>query len=308
MDKPFKTIDEQIDILQSRGMTVDADASRILEREGYYSVVNGYKDLFIDKEATRARGEDAYLDGTHFNDLYALFCFDRNLRMTMMRYFAMAEATLKTVCSYRFASKHSDQLYAYTDPCNYRDDRAYKGRINRLVGDFNRALGKDPQHPPKEKDYMQHYLKNHDEVPIWVILRYMTFGQAFKFFEFQTGKVRSDIAKTYSELYSETHTKPYKVHDRKLRLVYDHVKDFRNICAHEERLYCARVAPSHDISLKNVIDDLGLVLSRQDDFKMVSEVVELLQGIANSIGPAKLREIMMMMGVESLDNIFTIRE
>lgn len=44
MDKPFKTIGEQVKILRSRGVSTDEDTATILLREGYYSVVNGAKD------------------------------------------------------------------------------------------------------------------------------------------------------------------------------------------------------------------------------------------------------------------------
>ena len=51
MDKPFKSIDEQIAILDSRGVETDSDTAAALMREGYYSIVNGYKDPFIDRDA-----------------------------------------------------------------------------------------------------------------------------------------------------------------------------------------------------------------------------------------------------------------
>ena len=47
MDKPFKTIGEQLEILASRGVTITPDAEEALLREGYYSIVNGYKDLYL---------------------------------------------------------------------------------------------------------------------------------------------------------------------------------------------------------------------------------------------------------------------
>ena len=48
--KEFKTYDEQIQLLKSRGLTfVDEDfAKEKLEEENYYSIINGYKDLFLD--------------------------------------------------------------------------------------------------------------------------------------------------------------------------------------------------------------------------------------------------------------------
>ncbi len=59
MDKPFKTIDEQIAILEARGMEVGASAYEALSREGCYSVVNGYKDLFLDARQSGEKGGDA---------------------------------------------------------------------------------------------------------------------------------------------------------------------------------------------------------------------------------------------------------
>lgn len=43
--KEFKTIAEQIHILETRGMRIGEEASTILLRENYYSIVNGYKDV-----------------------------------------------------------------------------------------------------------------------------------------------------------------------------------------------------------------------------------------------------------------------
>ncbi len=39
--KPFLTIQEQVDLLRTRGMRVDDETPGVLMREGYYSIVNG---------------------------------------------------------------------------------------------------------------------------------------------------------------------------------------------------------------------------------------------------------------------------
>lgn len=51
---------------------------RILEQENYYNVINGYKSLFLEREATDVLDEK-YKEGTTFNEVYALYCFDRYL-------------------------------------------------------------------------------------------------------------------------------------------------------------------------------------------------------------------------------------
>lgn len=71
--KPYRSVDEQLRILRSRGMAVDAGAGHVLRREGYYPIVNGYKDLFLDRKACLTAGDDRYGTGARFDDLYALF-------------------------------------------------------------------------------------------------------------------------------------------------------------------------------------------------------------------------------------------
>ena len=63
-DRPFLTIDEQVERLKTRGLSVDDETPSILLREGYYSIVNGYKTPFIDAEATEKAGDDRYNSGT----------------------------------------------------------------------------------------------------------------------------------------------------------------------------------------------------------------------------------------------------
>lgn len=43
--KEFKTIAVQIHVLETRGMRIGEEASTILLRENYYSIVNDYKDI-----------------------------------------------------------------------------------------------------------------------------------------------------------------------------------------------------------------------------------------------------------------------
>lgn len=111
--KPYRSVDEQLRILRSRGMAVDAGAGHVLRREGYYPIVNGYKDLFLDRKACLTAGDDRYGTGARFDDLYALFLFDRELRELLFSAITRAEAALKAVCA------HDERCY-----CARYDGRA----------------------------------------------------------------------------------------------------------------------------------------------------------------------------------------
>ena len=61
----------QVALLERRGLSF-ADKGRAEEfllRENYYAVVNGYKDAFIDRQATNLALDDRYAQGTSFEDL-----------------------------------------------------------------------------------------------------------------------------------------------------------------------------------------------------------------------------------------------
>ena len=97
--KPYRSVDEKLRILRSRGMAVDAGAGHVLRREGYYPIVNGYKDLFLDRKACLTAGDDRYGTGARFDDLYALFLFDRELRELLFSAITRAEAALTRTCT-----------------------------------------------------------------------------------------------------------------------------------------------------------------------------------------------------------------
>lgn len=82
---------------------------RILEKENYYSLINGYKDLFLQVDA---KGDpqlpEKYKNGTTFDEIYKLFCFDRDLRNTLLEYLLKFESNIKSKISYRFSEKYKE--------------------------------------------------------------------------------------------------------------------------------------------------------------------------------------------------------
>lgn len=50
--KEFKTYEEQTELLKTRGLKFENEEFDLnkLQEDNYYSIINGYKDLFLDKE------------------------------------------------------------------------------------------------------------------------------------------------------------------------------------------------------------------------------------------------------------------
>ena len=71
MLKPFTTFRQQLKILRGRNLIINngSKAIEILERENYYYLINGYKNIFLDTSSATEK----YQDGTTFEHIYSLF-------------------------------------------------------------------------------------------------------------------------------------------------------------------------------------------------------------------------------------------
>lgn len=114
---------------------------RILERENYYNVINGYKELFLASKAT-ATTDEVYKTGTTFDEVYALYNFDRELRNIYLKYLLKLENTFKTVIA-----RAADGSYTYGTNDAYAIAIMFvlllsKSDLNDFISSMRIAFGK----------------------------------------------------------------------------------------------------------------------------------------------------------------------
>ena len=81
--------------------------------------------------------------------------------------------------------------------------------------------------------------------------------------------------------------------------VYKPFKNFRNICAHDERLYCARPFGDNN-SFAQLATDLELLLTKQRHREFLQRVESLMLGLERDL-PGHAGQIFSAMGVVSID-------
>ncbi len=98
MEKIFKTIDEQIELLQSRKLNIKnkENAKEILLNNNYYYLINGYKDLFLNRNAKT----ETFYGGTTLEEIYSLYEFDRKIRIIFLEYILLIERKIDTYIAY----------------------------------------------------------------------------------------------------------------------------------------------------------------------------------------------------------------
>lgn len=109
--KPPLSIQEQLDLLQQRGLAIGdtANANRYLQRVGYYRLM-GY--LYTQ----RMPGSDNFRDQATFEEAVSLYEFDRALRDLVMEAVGHIEVATRTVLTYHFA--HSYGAFGHLEPRN----------------------------------------------------------------------------------------------------------------------------------------------------------------------------------------------
>ncbi len=107
-NKPFRTHNQQLKILRKRGMDVPTNGQpkRILERENYCNLIDGYKDLFANPGMT-----ESYKPGTQFQEIVALYNFDFELRHALLKPILKIETHVKSRIAYRFSQQYGHDNY-----------------------------------------------------------------------------------------------------------------------------------------------------------------------------------------------------
>lgn len=312
--KEFKTHNSQLRILRSRGLVISngSTAKRVLEKENYYNVVNGYKEPFIKTKATD-KTDEVYLKGTEFNELKALYEFDRNIRIIYLKYLLKIENNIKSVIAYEFSKKYGYDNYLKVEnfdngPSNNKKELKRIARSNQL--DFNKDIKKiekiseekniaqitkligDIQQEiarqmTKHHQVVTHYMVNHGYIPLWVLVNVLTFGKITNFFYYLKEQDKKNISKYFSIDYMELH-KYMKISGLA-----------RNLCAHDERFYDIKFKNSlHTKSIKN-ISVLGLPRNADGSYKSgINDAFAIAIIIARLLKKSDVKEFISSMSKE----------
>lgn len=228
MLKEFKTIDEQIEILKNRGLVFDDEefAKEKLLETNYYNTINGYKKLFV---TTDVNGNDIFKNNAKYEELFYLSEFDRSMRTVYLENILKIENRLKTLVAYYFSEEYGHDNYLKIDnfdtlKTSSNKDEVVEKRIKNIQYLIS-SIQKEIADSIEKKDYINHYIMKHGYVPLWVLVNALSLGTISKFYEFMKQPLRVKIAKHFN------------VNEGDLCIYIKMLAFWRNLCAHDERLY-----------------------------------------------------------------------
>lgn len=215
--KEFKTIEEQLEILKEKGLIIE-DEERVkdlLLRENYF-FINGYRHIFL-----KTSKERKFIDGTKFEELYGLFTFDRNVRNILFKNLLIVENNLKSIFSYQLSKKYGFKEKDYLRVNNFTEDIAKSRQVDDVINKMKRQIRVNG----KQHSATLHYLTNYGYIPMWILVKVLSFGIISELFMILKCKDQKDISDFY------------KISEIDMSIFLPLMANYRNLCAHEDILY-----------------------------------------------------------------------
>ena len=226
--KDFKTLDEQIDILKSRGLLINNEthAKEYLLSQNYYNLINGYANFF-------PRSGENYTASTNFNEITSLYVFEREFKQTLLLAILEAETHLRSIFAYRFAEMYQNEPYAYLNIKCYEQNKILSA--TKTISNLSQTiLNHNKYH---KNGSIAHYVKKYNHVPIWVLINYVNFGELRHLLLHTKKDLQNNVAKDFTGFINQNipdNTEPFP--PETLNSFLDNMNEIRNICAHNNRL------------------------------------------------------------------------
>jgi len=215
--KTFKTLDEQIQILKTKGLVItDLEKTKnILLRENYF-FISGYRHLFM-----KSSKDNVFIPGTTFEELYAMFVFDRRIRNIFFKNLLIIENNIKSLISYELSKKYGFKESDYLNPKNFSKDPIKVRQVRDVLSKVKRQIRING----KQHSATMHYITNYGYIPLWILVKVLSFGIVGELYDILDDADQIDIAHVYN------------VDVETLVIYLSILSNYRNLCAHEDILY-----------------------------------------------------------------------
>ena len=262
MNKIFKTLDEQVHILQDKGMIIDdiEGAKEILLRENYF-FLNGYRTLFMKSLTDRH-----FVAGANFRELYGVFNFDRQMRNILFKNLLIVENNLKSILSYHLSKAYGIRENDYLNPNNFNNNPDKKKQVNDLISKMKRQIRSNAD----SHTATQHYSTRYGYIPLWIAVKVLSFGIVSELYLILKPSDQKEIASFFN------------VDAYELATYLPVLSNYRNLCAHEEILFDHHVQrPIGDTRFHQKLDipvlDNEYIYGKDDLFSLIIILKQLLR-------------------------------
>lgn len=226
-------------------------AKELLQSVGYFPLISGYKELF------RIPFTKKYKPETSFDEIAVLYQFDADLRSLFLKHLLQVERHIGNLIAHYFVEQYGISQSEYLNPTHYNNTARNRKTISVLMKKLYGAV------TSTDYAYINHYRTKYGNIPLWITTSVLTFGSLSKMYNVLTQSLRSKICRHFPE-----------VNQRQLERFLSVLTKYRNVCAHNDRLFTYRTVeqildtPLHS-KLNIPVQGNQYIYGKQDLFSVV---------------------------------------
>lgn len=243
------TVDEQIQLMRSRGMNVDEPLARQwLSSVSYYRLSGywyPYRVLPAPADPKNPQRADDFELGTAFAEVVALYEFDRKMRMLIYDGIERIEVALRARIGELLIAKGA---LSYKDPGFFRKEFQHKEWLKTAEKRVLRAK--------KRNHAIAHYASNYSDYPFWVLADVLDFSDISMLFDGLHVDDQRSISESFGFILdpnqlSQRQKKRYFKQDPLARWC-EQLTILRNTCAHHGRVWNRHFTPASTNAFRTI--------------------------------------------------------
>lgn len=230
-DKPFLSYQELISLMESRNIIIPDHnfAKQALSNISYYTLVNGYKNIFPIDEHT-----EKFIYPIDFNELYTLHLVDASLNSLLLKNILIIEHSLKSKISYVVSKNYG--VYTNTEDMTNQTNGDYLNRRNynnsSVRNNILRAL-KNSLTNDQRNNIVRHYEETKNHIPPWILTTTIPFGLSIKWYNILKSNDKEYVCNAFIPNSQLPVEKKKEFLSQSLKLL----REYRNIIAHGNRTF-----------------------------------------------------------------------
>lgn len=241
--KPFKSIDQQVELLRSRGLQF-SDPERlahILQAVGYYRL-SGYWHDFREPAPEGGKRPSTFVAGTSLSEVMEIYEFDEDLRSLLVKGLSRIEVSLRFKIGHLLGRRnqfaHNDLSFLSSEWGENKKTLSVPpetGAVTlREYNDHNDWVKKQIQGERVSNEaFVAHIYDSYGQpLPVWTATEVMTFGHLNKLFYGMKQQDRQEVAVGF-DVFGEDGTGDARSFSSWL----ERLRQTRNYCSHYSRLW-----------------------------------------------------------------------
>jgi abortive infection bacteriophage resistance protein len=220
-NKPFLSYENQLSILKERGLEIqnESKALHLLEAISYYRL-SGYWYPLLEEPKKNHK----FKEGATFELAFKLYCFDRELRLLVIREIEKIEVAVRAKMIHILSEEKG--AFWYQDSTNFSNEIKHQKTLKKIIEEYERS----------DEKFLKAFKSKYSNPlpPSWMMLEVASFGALSVLYGLlKPGKTRRKVARYFG------------VSDTVLISWLHSIVYLRNVCAHHTRLWnkAMRVQP-----------------------------------------------------------------